>query len=102
MNNCQAEFAALSKAVHAEAKVFCMTYGKDPNECYEWEIRGDQEHHIDTKFTPPTSSNIVNSSFDLSAPMEKNFFACIYPSVKVMQLLLINIWQSQELHIMKP
>ncbi len=42
MNKCQADFAALSKAVRAEAKVFCMTYGNDATECLEWEILGDQ------------------------------------------------------------
>ncbi len=53
MSKCQSEFAALSKAVRVEAKVFCMTYGNDPTECFDWEILGDQEHHIDAIFTPP-------------------------------------------------
>jgi hypothetical protein len=38
MNKCQAEFAALSKAICAEAKVFCMTYGNDTTECFNQSI----------------------------------------------------------------
>jgi len=81
MNKCQADFAALSKDVRAEAKVFEMTYGKNPSECLQWEILGDQEHHIDNAFVPPTSSDVVNSCFDFEADMEKNFFDHIFPSV---------------------
>jgi hypothetical protein len=82
MNKCQADFAALSKAVHAEAKVFCMTYGNDPTECFYWEILGDQEHHIDTVFMPPSSSNVVNTSFDFDAPFKQNIFEHIFSSVE--------------------
>ena len=81
MNKCQADFAALSKDVRAEAKVFEMTYGKNPSECLQWEILGDQEHHIDNAFVPPTSSDVVNSCFDFEADLEKNFFDHIFPSV---------------------
>jgi hypothetical protein len=70
INKChQAEFAALSKAVYAE-------------ECFDWEILGDQEHHIDTNFTPATSSNIINSSFDFGAHLDQHFFEYIFPSAE--------------------
>jgi hypothetical protein len=81
MNKCQAEFAALSKAVHAEATVFQMTYGENPSNCLDWEILGYQEHHIDNAFIPPTSSNVVNFCFDFEAPLEENLFDHIFPSV---------------------
>ncbi len=93
MNKCQAEFAALSKAVEAEPKVFCMTYG---TKYFDWDILDDQEHHFDTVFKPPTSYNVVSSSFDCDAPL-KNYFLNIFPSVKGHTLLLTNIWQTQGL-----
>jgi hypothetical protein len=47
--------------------------------CFDWEILSDQEHHIDTIFVQPTSSNVVESSFDFDAPPEQNFFEYIFP-----------------------
>jgi hypothetical protein len=73
---------SLSKAVCAEAKVFCTTYGNDPTEFFDWEILGNQENHIDKVFMPPTSSNVVNSSFVFDAPFMQNFFDHIFPSVE--------------------
>jgi hypothetical protein len=32
---------------------------------------------------PPTSSNVVNSSFNFDAPFEQNVFEHIFPSVEV-------------------
>ena len=55
MAKCQAEFAKLNKKVRAEAeaKVFTMTYGNNEGECFDWEILGDQEYHIDCDFKSP-------------------------------------------------
>ncbi len=95
MNKCQTEFASLSKAVYAEAKVFCMTYGYDPTKCIDWEILGDQEHHIDTILKLPTSSSVLYSSLTLMLLLSKMFLNIFSPFSKVMELLLSNIWQTK-------
>jgi len=81
MVKCQAEFAKLSKEVLAEATVFTMTYGSKEAEFIDWEILGDQEYHYDTIFRPPTSSNVVSSSFDFECSIQENFFEHVFPSV---------------------
>ena len=81
MVKCQAEFAKLSKEVLAEATVFTMTYGSKEAEFIDWETLSDQEYHYDTIFRPPTSSNVVSSSFDFQCSIQENFFEHVFPSV---------------------
>ena len=76
MANSLANFDKLSKEVHAEAKIFTMTYGSKEDEFIDWEILGNQEYHHDTGCRPPNSTNIISSSFNFDCFIQENFF-CI-------------------------
>ena len=78
----QREFAAVEKGILKSAKVFTMKYGEGgPEDYIEWEVLGDQEHHRDTTFSPPTSSNVIHTNFKYEAPIEDNFFEHVFPSI---------------------
>ncbi len=43
----------LKKYFRAEAMAFTRTFGNNEGECFDLEILGNQEYHIDYNFTPP-------------------------------------------------
>jgi hypothetical protein len=94
MVKCQAEFAKLASEVRAEAKVFTMTYGNNENECFDWDILGDQEYHIDCDFKPPDTSKVISSCFNFETSIQEIFFEHIFPSVaghaKIIDKFLAN------------
>jgi hypothetical protein len=94
MAKCLANFDKLSKEVHAEAKIFTMTYCSKEDEFIDWEILGDQEYYYDALFRPPNSANGISSSINFECSIQENFFEHVFPSVvghaKIIDIFLVD------------
>jgi hypothetical protein len=50
-----------------------MTYGNNEGECFDWEILGDQEYHMDHNFKSPDASKVISSSVNFANSIQENF-----------------------------
>jgi hypothetical protein len=81
----------LKKYFRAEAKLFTMTFGNNEDECFDWEILGNKEYHIDYNFTPPDDFKVMLSCFNFENSIQGNFLDIFFLLSKVMLKLLTNL-----------